>query len=270
MKYAFWTGSNWNTQIVNGDNEFSYWVGLDTSLALDSNDNPHISFYSIGYYSLKYASWTGDSWSVKTVDCDSYFDTSLALDSNDNPHISYYDDFQNSLKYAFWTGSNWSIQTVESGGMVSKFRYTSLALDSNDNPHISYYDAAYGDLKYATKGDGGNQPPNKPTCRYVKNSDELVVSTTDPDCNKVRYGVSWNNDGNVDQWTELVPSGTIKRIDCEGRTGNVGVIAEDEHGAQSQWVSVKSKNKPSINTPFLNFLQQYPLIYQLLQRLLRL
>ena len=78
-----------------------------------------------------------------------------------------------------------------------------------------------------TKGDGhtgddkenGNHPPNKPTCIYDKSTDELVVKAIDPDGDQLRYGVDWNNDMNIDQWTDLVPSETDQRIKCDGRKG---------------------------------------------------
>jgi len=151
--------------------------------------------------------------------------------------------------------------------MVNNGEYTIYAR-SRDN------DDAYSMLRFVTVtvDNDGNQPPNEPTCRYDKNNDEIVISTVDPDGDQVRYGVSWNNDGNIDQWTDLVPSGTEKRINCDGRKGTAGVIAEDEHGAQSDWVSVKSKNKPSINTLFFQFLQvimqRFPLLAKLLQPLI--
>ena len=88
-----------------------------------------------------------------------------------------------------------------------------------------------------------NNPPNNPTVSYNKANDELVITATDPEGDKVQYGVSWDNDNIVDQWTNLVSSGTQQNIGCNGRTGTVKVIAEDEYGEQSNWVSVTSKNK---------------------------
>jgi hypothetical protein len=122
---------------------------------------------------------------------------------------------------------------------------------------------------FTTLDGGENEPPNKPTCGYDKTRDELVVSTTDPDGNQVKYGISWNNDGNVDQWTTFYDSGVESKINCEGRKGTVGVIAEDEHGAQSDWVSATPKNK-SINTPFIRFLEDHPRMFPLLRQLLEL
>jgi len=93
-----------------------------------------------------------------------------------------------------------------------------------------------------------NQPPNNPACSYDRLTDELVVTATDPDEDQIKYGVDWNNDLCVDQWTSLVPSGTEQRIDCGGRKGTTNVIAEDEYGAQSDWVSQKSKTKQDFHS----------------------
>jgi hypothetical protein len=145
LKYAWRTYFGW----WSGESVESVGhVGEHTSLALDSGDNPHISYYDWPYADLKYARWTGTTWSIEWVDLDSVgHHTSLALDSGDCPHISYYDMGNRDLKYARWNGTGWSIEIVDSDGHVGE--HTSLALDSGDNPHISYYDNTNGDLKYA-------------------------------------------------------------------------------------------------------------------------
>jgi hypothetical protein len=76
--YASWNGIAWETQTVVSNISLPYSL----SLALDSNDYPHIS-YSTG--EPMYASWTGTAWDIQTADFAGY----LAVDANGNPHISY-------------------------------------------------------------------------------------------------------------------------------------------------------------------------------------
>ena len=115
-----------------------------------------------------------------------------------------------------------------------------------------------------------NDPPNKPLVTYRGDTDEIVISTEDPNGNQIRYGVSWNNDNNVNQWTGFVDSGTEQRIDCNGRAGTVGVVAEDEFGAQSDWGSVIiSKSYIDIITLFLQkFFQRFPFFEKILNQIL--
>ena len=110
--------------------------------------------------------------------------------------------------------------------------------------------------------------PNTPTASYDKQNDEITVTSTDPDGDQIRYGVSWNNDQNVDQWTDFVNSGTSATIDCEGKTGTAGVIAEDSNGKQSEWTSVTPKNKPMGLQLLL--MELFPQLYKILQNLLQI
>ena len=93
-----------------------------------------------------------------------------------------------------------------------------------------------------------------------------MVTGTDPDGDKVRYGVSWDNDNTVDQWTNLVPSGSQENIACNGRTGTVGVITEDEYGIQSGWISVISKSKPYCLLSFERLINRFSLMEKILNQ----
>ena len=48
----------WNNEIVDSDGD----VGSHTSLAVDSNNQPHISYYDSTNRDLKYARWDGSAW----------------------------------------------------------------------------------------------------------------------------------------------------------------------------------------------------------------
>ncbi len=135
--------SDWNVYTPDmGYGEVGKW----TSIALDSDGKPHISYQDMTNTDLKYARWTGSMWEVERVGAYGMH-TSIALDSNDRPHISYYDDVHADLKYAKWDGSDWKIQDVQADWLVGE--YSSIALDGSNYPHISFYDASHGNLKYA-------------------------------------------------------------------------------------------------------------------------
>ena len=72
----------WSTEIVD-----SNIGGSGSSLALDSANNPHISYLTYDN-SLKYAWRDSSGWHSQTVQANSW-DPSLALDSTGTPHISY-------------------------------------------------------------------------------------------------------------------------------------------------------------------------------------
>ena len=138
----------WYIEIVDST---GFSKGTDNSLALDSNDNPHISYYGIGEPTgLYYAHYNGASWDIECVDSthNTGHHTSLALDANDNPHISYLrycPEFENIVMYAYYD-SSWHIEMLDTVGVIAD---NSIALDGNDDPHISYYDGTNEDLKYA-------------------------------------------------------------------------------------------------------------------------
>jgi hypothetical protein len=91
-----------------------------------------------------------------------------------------------------------------------------------------------------------NNPPDIPNKPSGPSTGEPRVeyiystSTTDPDGDMVRYGWEWTQDNYVDSWTEFYTSDVICNIklgfDKIG-TYYLRVIAEDEHGAHSDFSS---------------------------------
>ena len=126
-------------------------------------------------------------------------------------------------------------------------------------------------------GDKSNQP-NPPTITGEDNGQieteyTYDVVSTDPEGDDIYYYVDWGD--NCQSRTEFVSSGETSELTHKWEYDGAYIIrakAIDETGAESDWSILKvimPKNKPYINRAFLNFLQNHPLIYQLLQQFLQ-
>lgn len=119
-------------------------VGQYTSLALDKNGRPHISYYSPTNHSLRYAYKPGTTWNAGFVTDQNNpdpigirWDTSLAVDSTNHPFIAYEDG---SLGLSKLQNGLWSSETVDLvTGPEAEAEVVSLALDKSDKAHIAYY-----------------------------------------------------------------------------------------------------------------------------------
>ena len=189
------TASNWNNVSV----DTTGLVGYYTSMAIDSNDALHISYFDDTNKDLKYAicssgCTTASNWNIVSIDTSGgvgYY-TSIAIDSNDVLHISYVDNTNTDLKYATCssgctTASNWNTVSVDSFGssIFNKEVRTDLAIDSNGGVHISYLDHTNKDLKYATCSSG---------CTTASNWNNVSVDTTDDVGYSASIGID-SNDG---------------------------------------------------------------------------
>ncbi|MCP4229705.1 MAG: T9SS type A sorting domain-containing protein [bacterium] len=119
------------------------YAGIFTSIALDSSDQPHISYMQSPYdgEELRYAHRDGSNWFVETVD-DSASSTgwksSLVVDSSENPRIAYYNLTDDLLMYARWDGSNWQIEEVAPMNNDFVGKTLDLELGASDEPHIAF------------------------------------------------------------------------------------------------------------------------------------
>jgi PKD repeat protein len=140
----------WNSEIVESVGS----VGKDSSIDLDSEGYPHISYYNEGGQDLKYAWKDAGGWHTITVDSTGSVGshTSLVVDSSDYPHISYYDATNTALKYAWKDAGGWHVSTVTSSGESGLWSSIALYLDY---PRISYsyHDGVNYHLRYAWKDD---------------------------------------------------------------------------------------------------------------------
>ena len=163
--YSNKTGSAWGTPVA-----VASGLGVGSggcSIAMDSLDRPCVAYYE-DYFdgiesrgTLKFARWTGTTWSIETVDSPRFnYDhvgeyPCLFMDYMGRPHISYYDYWSSgstnywALKYARWTGTVWSAEFVD-GNNLGVGDWSSLVVNQDGTVHISYCDRTNGDLKYAT------------------------------------------------------------------------------------------------------------------------
>ena len=134
-------------------------VGKHTSLALNSNGFPVISYYDETEDDLKVAVCNNATCNTPTItpvdtpgDVGKY--TTLALTSSDYPIISYYDETNDDLKIAVCNDiacTNPTLTSLDSPGLVGQ--YNSLALNSDGYPVVSYYDGSPNvNLKVAVLG----------------------------------------------------------------------------------------------------------------------
>jgi len=142
LKYAHWDGYNWIINAITDD----FIIGF-TSIALDSQYNPHIAYY-LDYSAdrrqngdLNYAYWTGSRWVVETVDSQDVVGKypTIQIDSNDDPHICYQSETESSVRHAWKTGNEWSIETIDkSESDAGLGAHLSMDIDQNDDIHVSY------------------------------------------------------------------------------------------------------------------------------------
>ncbi|MCD6118785.1 PKD domain-containing protein, partial [bacterium] len=143
LKYAYMDASGWHIETVDSEGN----VGEYTSIVLDSDGYPHVSYFGWSNCALKYAYMDESGWHIEILDSGLGINggySSIAVDSDGYPQVSYLDDANDDLKYAYLDPSGWHIEIMDNVGS-----HSSIALDSGGYPHVSYYDWYNGDLKYA-------------------------------------------------------------------------------------------------------------------------
>ena len=119
-----------------------------TSIAVDSQNRPHVAFYNEKDQALNYATRDGAGWRLEAVDGDG--DTgkfaSIAIDADDNPRISHYAQKSpngGEVRYSTFDGSGWSTSAVGEIdgvdiGFIGARNLTQLQLDGQGRPVVAY------------------------------------------------------------------------------------------------------------------------------------
>jgi len=186
------------------------------------------------------------------------------------------------------TNGNWQWAT-QGGGTGYDYGYD-VSVDGSGNCYITGSfegSALFGttlvsqgnlDVFVAKLSDGSNQPPNAPvingpTSGNPGTSYTYIFTSIDPDGDDVKYHIVWG-DGNSDT-TGFNPSGTdvmVSHTWATKGTYTIKATAEDTNGliGPEGTLSVTMPRTRAIQTPFLQFLENHPILFQLLQRLLNL
>ncbi|UPA22890.1 S-layer homology domain-containing protein [Candidatus Peribacteria bacterium] len=138
-------------------------VGHYTSLEVDSNGFPVISYYDSSNTNLKVAKCANagctSATTLTTVDATGSMGeyTSLALGTDGFPVISYYDTTNTALKVAKCFNSGCTVATTLTivDNAASLGTYSSIAIGNDGFPVISYYDLTNTALKVAKCANSG-------------------------------------------------------------------------------------------------------------------
>lgn len=158
LLYAYNDGTGWSFETAVEDYDGT-WV----SLAVDSNNRPHVVYERDSDSAFMHAYRDGSTWTAEQISSQEPQKPSIAIDSNDRMHVSYstydYSDREYDLWYAYYDGSNWITQTVEATA-YSEGKHHDIAVDQNGRPYIAYRHVGgfgYSEVRVAYKeGDSWN------------------------------------------------------------------------------------------------------------------
>ena len=208
----------------------------NTSLALDSNDRPHISYFPSF---LAHSFFDGISWIKETVDDvgTTGWQSSIAVDSSDNIHISYHNVTGEDLKYAYFDGATWTKTTVDSAGLTGMS--TSIALDSNGHPHIAYlylhpvpegmgtrYD---GRLKYATYNGSSWSVTTVDSTGSTGFDPSIAIDSSDQPRISYQYMTTDGSVANLKYASYNGATWSTQIVDSNGRVGSYTSLAFDSN-----------------------------------------
>jgi PKD repeat protein len=127
----------WIDETVSGTGD----QGTFASLALDSNDIPHVAWYDGSNARLKYAYRDFDGWHETVIDSGNVGHyTSIAINPVTNdPAIAYFEQDDEYPKYAWYDGT-WHTERITWGNDDDyEGAYTTLAFTSTGVPYVAYH-----------------------------------------------------------------------------------------------------------------------------------
>jgi len=252
-------------------------TGVDNRNATDNLGNYHnVTFMD---------PWTGANLTVRMRDNGSYKDPNSGIWRHPGPMITVSEKPGNTREVSDgeWIlldtvtdpsgGWQTSWDTTKFGNGVYFLRATMIDYDYNEGEEI---------IVVHVENELDNRPPEKPDrpSGPTKGKPDTVYtyygSTTDPDGDSISYLFDWG-DGQTSTWTDPIDSGETASASHKWTsqgTYQIKVKARDipsfEESPWSDPLPVSMPRNRAMHMPFLQFLQQYPMLYQLLLRFLQL
>lgn len=139
-------GGSWTLETVAAEGD----VGKYSSLAVDADGRPHISFFdqtSESSGTIRYAVKDGGAWEVEEVGALDQVATgmagarrnsALALDPDGVPHVAF--THKGVLRYATRTPTGWQLEDVVTAAGAPLGQLVSLRIDDRGGEHIASYE----------------------------------------------------------------------------------------------------------------------------------
>jgi hypothetical protein len=251
LHYARWDGTKWNTQAIPLNSDI---IGYFTSIVLDSNDRPSISFYEYRgpkdtdiKIRLRNVMWSGSSWQVKTIDDQegSGKFNAMDIDASGHIHLAYANVSANTagLRYAFWNGEVWKAEIVdglEQNKGESVGYSANVVVDKDGNPHIAYMNESTSQLKYAVRRNN----------MWQTQTVDQLAGVGYPD----RNSIAIDEDGHVHIGYYDAGRGLLKIAHQDGAKWTIETVARGASGATSSlqisnetiWVSYADESNAGI------------------------
>jgi hypothetical protein len=217
LKYAWYSGSNWSTEIVYPGFTISF------SFSLSGEDIPHFVYST--FEGIKYNHKSSIGWKEEHVSNDSAYRVSLKMDSNDRPHLAYGIRFTLELIYAYYSADHWEFQEVE---VKDKYAgYIALVLDNYNVPSIAYYAWESGDLIYSSWFESVWIIERVDNAKDVGRYNSLAIDSNG--YAHIAYYARYGGHDLLYAWEE--PDGWYYEVvDSNGKVGNLASLTLDIHG----------------------------------------
>ena len=165
LRYAHFDGTQWEQEPIRLHSDV---VAYYTSVAVDPNDMPAISYYeyrgakgSDEVDRLRVVTRRANTWEVRTVDPEPQSGkfNAIAIDPGGGIHVAYANvsGMFAGMRYAFGSDKHWRVEILE-GLRENKGGYVgfsaNIALDKESNPHVTYMNQSNGTVKYAVRRNG--------------------------------------------------------------------------------------------------------------------